>query len=57
MRKMRTTQTSLFDPETVDHPVAELLERASAWLDGHRNWRRWSPRTWEPGTVRAGRTV
>ena len=35
MRKIRTTQTSLFDPEPVDHPVAELLGRASAWLDGH----------------------
>ncbi len=35
MRRMRTTQTSLFDPETVGHPVAALLERASAWLDGH----------------------
>ena len=35
MRRMRTTQTSPFDPETVDHPVAALLERASAWLDGH----------------------
>ena len=35
MRAKRTAQTSLFDPETVDHPVAEELEWASAWLDAH----------------------
>lgn len=34
MRKERTTQTSLLEPERVDHPVADLLEGASAWLDG-----------------------
>ena len=33
MRARRTAQTSLFDPEPVDHPVAGLLEQASAWLD------------------------
>lgn len=35
MRTKRTAQTSLFDPATVDHPVAEELEWASAWLDAH----------------------
>ena len=35
MRAKRTAQTSLFHPATVDHPVAEELERASAWLDAH----------------------
>ena len=35
MRAKRTAQTSLFDPATVDHPVAEELEWASAWLDAH----------------------
>ena len=34
-RARRTAQTSLFEPRTVDHPVAEDLEKASAWLDGH----------------------
>lgn len=33
MRATRTTQTSLFDPNPVDHPVADDLERVSAWLD------------------------
>ena len=33
MRIERTTQTSLFDPPAVDHPVARELEWASAWLD------------------------
>ena len=33
MRTTRTTQTSLFDPPPVDHPVADDLERVSAWLD------------------------
>ena len=31
----RTTQTSLFNPQAIDHPVADELERASAWLDAH----------------------
>ena len=35
MRARRTTQTSLFDPEPVDHPVAAALEAMSAWLDAH----------------------
>ncbi len=33
MREKRNAQTSLFDPQVVDHPVADDLERASAWLD------------------------
>ena len=33
MREKRNAQTSLFDPQAVDHPVADDLERASAWLD------------------------
>ena len=32
MRTTRTTQTSLFDPNPVDHQIADL-ERLSAWLD------------------------
>ena len=35
MREKRNAQTSLFDPQAVDHPVADDLERASAWLDAH----------------------
>ena len=35
MRTTRTTQASLFDPTPVDHPVADDLERVSAWLDAH----------------------
>ena len=35
MRAKRTTQTSLFDPQALDHPVADELEWASAWLDAH----------------------
>ena len=35
MRAKRTAQTSLFDPASVDHRVAEELEWASAWLDAH----------------------
>ena len=35
MRAKRTTQTSLFDPQALDHPVADELEWASAWLDEH----------------------
>ena len=33
MRDERTVQRSLFEPEAADHPVAELLEQASGWLD------------------------
>ena len=33
MRTTRTTQTSLFDPTPVDHPVADDMERVSGWLD------------------------
>ena len=33
MRAKRTTQTSLFDPDPVDHPIAAAaLEAMSAWL-------------------------
>ena len=35
MRHKRNAQTSLFDPQAVDHPVADELERASEWLDAH----------------------
>ena len=35
MREQRNAQTGLFDPQSVDHPVADDLERASAWLDDH----------------------
>ena len=35
MREKRNAQTSLFDPQVVDHPVADDPERASAWLDAH----------------------
>ncbi len=38
MRIERTTQMSLFDPSAVDHPIAQQLERASAWLDAHPEW-------------------
>lgn len=38
MRIERSTQTSLFDPSAVDHPVARELEWASAWLDAHPEW-------------------
>ena len=33
MRAKSTTQRSLFDPQALDHPVADELEWASAWLD------------------------
>ena len=29
------TQNSLFDPQAIDHPVADDLEWASRWLDAH----------------------
>ena len=38
MRALRTTQISLFDPQAIDHPVADDLEWASTmglWLDQH----------------------
>ena len=35
MRAKRTAQISLFDPQALDHPVADELEWASAWLDAH----------------------
>ncbi len=38
MRQKRTTQTSLFDPDPVDHPVGAMLEAISAWLDDHPEW-------------------
>ena len=35
MRQKRTTQTSLLEPNAVDHPFAEDVERMSAFLDEH----------------------
>ena len=35
MRAKRITQTSLFGPESIEHPIADDLEAASAWLDAH----------------------
>ena len=35
MRAKPTTQNSLFDPQAIDHPVADDLELASRWLDAH----------------------
>ena len=35
MRAKRTTQMSLFDPQSVEHPIADDLETASTWLDAH----------------------
>ena len=35
MRAKHNPQNSLFDPEAVDHPVADDLEWASEWLDAH----------------------
>ena len=35
MRAKRTAQISLFDPQALDHPVADELEWASAWLGAH----------------------
>jgi len=35
MRAKHNPQNSLFDPEPVDHPVADDLEWASEWLDAH----------------------
>ncbi len=35
MREKRIPQTGLFDPQSVDHPVAEDLERLSARFDAH----------------------
>ncbi len=35
MRHKRTTQTSLFEPKPVDHPLGEELESISDWLDAH----------------------
>ena len=37
MRQKRTPQGSLFEPNPVDHPFAEDMERASAFLDAPRN--------------------
>ena len=36
MRHKRNAQTGLFDPQAVDHPVADELERASEWLGAAR---------------------
>ena len=35
IRAKRTTQNSLFEPQSIDHPVADDLDSASAWLDTH----------------------
>ena len=35
MRAKHTAQNSLFDPQAIDHPVADDLEGASRWLDAH----------------------
>ena len=35
MRAKRTTQMSLFDPQSIEHPIADDLKTASAWLDAH----------------------
>ena len=35
MRQKRTAQLSFFEPDPVDHPVADALEAISAWLDDH----------------------
>ena len=35
MRAKRTTQTKLFDPAPIDHPVAAALKTMSAWLGEH----------------------
>ena len=35
MRAQRTTQTKLFDPAPIDHPVAAALKTMSAWLGEH----------------------
>ena len=36
MRTKRTVQTSLFDPQALNHPVVDELEWASARLDPMR---------------------
>ena len=35
MRPTRTTQMSLFEPGSVDHPLGAELEAMSHWLDAH----------------------
>ena len=35
MRAKHTAQNSLFDPQAIDHPIADDLEGASRWLDAH----------------------
>ena len=35
MRLKRTTQTSLYEPRPVDHPLGRELEFISEWLDAH----------------------
>ena len=41
MRQKRTTQTSLLEPNAVDHPFAEDVERMSAFLDEHPEFADW----------------
>lgn len=41
MRQKRTTQTSLLEPNPVDHPFAEDMERMSAFLDEHPEFADW----------------
>ena len=36
MRNTRTVQPSVFQAPAVVHPIAAELERASEWLDQHR---------------------
>ncbi len=36
MRAIRTTQKSIFEPDPVDHEIAEELAGICAWLDTHR---------------------
>ena len=41
MRQKRTTQVSILEPNPVDHPFAEDMERASAFLDEHPEFADW----------------
>ncbi len=41
MRQKRTTQTSILEPNPVDHPFAEDMERMSAFLDEHPEFADW----------------
>ena len=41
MRQKHTPQGSLFEPNPVDHPFAEDMERASTFLDDHPEFADW----------------